>query len=117
MSRYYLLLILTSPFIIAGILSAVTQYKLRHITKRRFITQTIIWVVIFIGLALAKPTYEILSAQGLTDTDSLSLFDVVQITAIVMLFHIANRMRLKVESIEHRLERLHQELSIELSKK
>lgn len=114
-SRYFILLVLTSPFIIAGILTALTQYKLKHITRKRFITQTIIWVFIFIGLALAKPIYENLSSHGLTDTDSLSLFDVVQITAIIMLFYVANRMRLKVESIEHRLERLHQELSIKLS--
>jgi hypothetical protein len=116
-SRYFILLILTCPFIIAGILTALTQYKLRHITKKRFIAQTTIWGFIFVSLASAKSIYEGLLSHGLTDTDSLSLFDVVQITAIVMLFYIANRTRLKIESIEGRLERLHQELSIELSKK
>lgn len=116
-SRYFILLILTLPFIIAGALTALTQYKLRHITRKRFIVQMTLWILIFLGLALAKTIYEALSSHGLTDTDSLSLFDVVQITAIVILFYIANRTRLKVESIEGRLERLHQELSIELSQK
>jgi hypothetical protein len=116
-SRYLLLLLLTLPFILASILTAVTQYKLGHSTKRRATIQICLWIIVFIGLALAKSFYEVLSRYGLTDTDSLSLFDVVQITAIIMLFYGFNRMRLKIEAIEKRFENLHQELSIRLSKK
>lgn len=116
MSRYFLLLLLTLPSILAGILTAITQFKLGHTTKRRMIVQICLWIAVFVGIALAKSIYELLFKYGLTDTDSLSLFDVVQITGIVLLFYIFNRMRLKIEAIEKRLENLHQELSIRLSK-
>ena len=116
MSRYTLLLILTSPFIFAGILSALTQYKMRRISSRRFWTQALIWTFIFIGLLFAEQLYTTLLARGLTQTDSLSLFDVMQITGIIVTFYIANRTRAKVERLEDRLKDLHQEISILLSK-
>ncbi len=76
-----------------------------------------IWILITLGLLGAEPLYTWLFSHGLTQTDSLSLFDVVQITAIVMLFYVANRSRAKLEVLERRVQDLHQELSIELSEK
>ena len=116
MSRYLLLFILNLPFIIAGILGVITQYKLGRIPKKKLITQLFIWIFVLSGLALAETIYNWLFVAGLTQTDSLSLFDVVQITAIVLLFYITNRMRIKIETIENRFQKLHQELSIRLSK-
>lgn len=117
MSRYLLLFLLNLPFILAGILSAITQYKLKRTEKKRFIGQVFIWLILLIGLATAEPLYNWLFSSGLTQTESLSLFDVVQITAIILLLYIANRTRLKLETVERRLNDLHQELSIKLSKK
>ena len=114
-SRYVLLLLFNLPFIIAGIVNVVAQYKLRRIKRSRFIIWFITWMAIFFGLLFAEPIYLFLFSNGLTATDSLSLFDVVQITAIVVLFYIVNRMRLKLEVIERRLKNLHQELSIKLN--
>ena len=68
------------------------------------------------GLLFAEPFYTWLFSNDLTDTESLSLFDVVQITAIVITFYILNRVRIKAERTERRLNDLHQELSIKLSK-
>lgn len=117
MSRYLLLFLLNLPFILAGILSAITHYKLGRSTKSRLATQISIWLLLLVGLAIAEPLYEWLFARGLTQTESLSLFDVVQITAIVVILYIANRTRLKLEVVERRLNDLHQELSIRLSTK
>lgn len=117
MSRYLLLLIINLPFIFAAIVSQVTQYKLGRSTKRRLQVQMGLWLVILISLASAESIYNWLFSNGLTATDSLSLFDVVQITAIVIVFYIANRSRLKLEVLERRLQDLHQELSIKLSEK
>jgi hypothetical protein len=117
MSRYLLLLLLNLPFILAAILSQITQFKLGRSTKRRLWVQMVLWLLILIGLATAEPLYNWLFASGLTQTESLSLFDVVQITAIVITFYIANRTRQKVEVLEHRIKDLHQELSIRLSQR
>jgi len=115
MSRYLLLLLLNLPFIITAIISQVTQYKLGKASTRRLYVQMSIWFMILLGLVIAEPLYEWLFRRGLTQTDSLSLFDVVQITAIVLVFYIANRSRQKIDLLEHRLRDLHQELSIKLS--
>jgi hypothetical protein len=115
MSRYLLLFLLNLPFIVAALLSAITQYKLKRSTKKRLIVQTVLWLSVLAGLASAEAIYGWLFRNNLTKTEPLSLFDVVQITAIVITFYITNRTRLKLEATERRLHDLHQELSIRLS--
>lgn len=115
MSRYLILLILTLPFILASLIGALTQYKMQRISKRKYWWQVLLWTFILIGLIMAEPLYRWLFDNQLTDTEPLSLFDVIQITAIVIVFYIANRTRAKLERIEKRLEDLHRELSISLS--
>lgn len=117
MSRYLLLLLLNLPFIFLAILSAVTKYKLKRTTKIRFIIQIVIWLVILIGLISAESIYIWLFQHQLTQTEPLSLFDVIQITAIVIVFYIANQSRSKIETLERRVQDLHQEISIKLSNK
>lgn len=117
MSRYLLLLILNLPFILAAIVGIITQYKLGKISNQRLWVQLSLWLVALIGLASAGALYDWLFSHNLTDTESLSLFDVVQITAIVILFYIVNRARQKLDVLERRLNDLHQEISIRLSSK
>jgi hypothetical protein len=116
-SRYLLLLILNIPFIIAGLVNALVSYKLLKISKQRFIFQTFLWLIMLIGLASAKPIYQFLFTNNLTETEPLSLFDVIQITGIVILFFAINRSHTKLDTLEHRVQDLHQELSIRLSSK
>jgi hypothetical protein len=115
MSRYFLLLLLTSPFILLSILSALTKYKLGRSTKKKFIIRTAVWLLVLIGLASTEFIYTWLFQHHLTQTEPLSLFDVIQITAIVTVFYIANQSRAKIETLEKRLQDLHQEISIRLS--
>ena len=117
MSRYLLLLIFTLPFILLSIISAITRYKLGRSTKKRTFVQILIWLLILVGLALAESIYNWLFQSKLTQTEPLSLFDVIQITAIVIVFYIANRSRVKIDALENRLQDLHRELSIKLSDK
>jgi hypothetical protein len=112
MSRYLLLLLLNLPFILLAILGAITQYKLNHSNKKRLVTQVTIWTIVLIGLASAEFIYNWLFKNELTQTEALSLFDVIQITAIVIVFYIANRSRTKIELLEKRVQDLHQEISI-----
>ena len=117
MSRYLLLFLLNLPFILAGLLGALTQYKLGKASRRRVVVQFTLWLIILLGLIVAEPLYVWLYKNNFTDTQPLSLFDVIQITAIVMTFYIANRTRAQLELTEKRLNDLHQELSIKLSSK
>jgi hypothetical protein len=103
------------PFVIMGVTNALVSYKLSKISKRRFLFQLFLWLTILLGLLGAKPIYEFLFSNNLTDTEPLSLFDVIQITGIVFIFSMVNRLRSKQEIIERRVQDLHQELSIRLA--
>lgn len=117
MSRYLLLFLLNLPLTLAGLLSVITRYKLKKISKKRYIFQSILWFLIALGLGLIYPIYNFLYSHELTNTEPLSLFDVIQITAIILLFYLSSRTRQKLDNAEKRLNDLHQELSIKLSKK
>ena len=116
MSRYLILVILNVPLIAAALLSALVDYKMGKFPRKTFIRQIVIWIVIFSGLAGAKFIYQFLFSNGLTQTEPLSLFDVIQITGIIIVLFMANRSRIKLETLERRVQDLHQELSIRLSK-
>lgn len=115
MSRYLILLLINTPFIVAGLANSLVHYKLSKISRRRFIYQCSLWIIIFAGLALAQPIYEFLFSNDLTRTEPLSLFDVIQITGIIAVIFIAHRTREKLEALEQRVNDLHQELSITLA--
>lgn len=115
MSRYLILFILNAPFILAGLFNSLVAYKLKRISKRRFLFQLIFWAVILTGLAAAQPIYQFLFSNNFTQTEPLSLFDVIQITGIVILALAIIRARAKAENLEKKVQDLHQELSIRLS--
>lgn len=117
MSRYLILLLLNLPFIIVGMVNSLVAYKIGRSSKSKLYVRLAFWLILLAGLIAAEPIYEYLRVNGLTVTDSLSLFDVVQITGIIFLIYLTNRNRNKVESLEYRLKNLHQELSIQLSTK
>jgi len=114
-SRYLILLIFNVPFVAIGITNALIRYKLSKISLPRFLSQLTLWLLIFAGLALAKPIYTFLFSNKLTNTEPLSLFDVIEITGIVAALFLLSRMHTKVETLEQRVQKLHQELSIKLS--
>lgn len=114
MSRYTILVLLNAPLIIAGILNATVSYKMKHTSRRRFIFRIILWTGIFASLVFAESIYGYLFSNNLTTTEPLSLFDVVQITGIVLILFISTQAYAKADSLEKRMQDLHQELSIRL---
>lgn len=117
MSRYLILLILNLPFILAAIFSAFVNYKMGRLPRRKLFSQVIFWLIILAGLASAEPIYEWLFSHDLTQTEPLSLFDVVQITAIVIVIYGHSRLRSRVDALEERLKTFNTEVSIQLAVK
>jgi len=113
--RYIILLLLNVPIISIAILNIITKFKLRKISKRRFKIQMILWAAVLVILILSFPVYNILNGETPFDSAELSLFDIIQTTAIVFLIYTVNDLRQKNEQNEKRLRDLHQELSIILS--
>jgi hypothetical protein len=114
-SRYVILVILNTPLIAAALTSAVVAYKLKHSTRKQFFLRLTLWLGIFLGLIFAESIYVFLFSHQLTQTEPLSLFDVIQITGIIFTLFLANRAFIKADRLERRVHDLHQELSIRLS--
>lgn len=114
--RYIILIVLNLPIIFLALLNIVTQYKLRKITPRRYHQQFVLWTVLLVLLIASFPIYNLLNGHALLDSRELSLFDIIQTTAIIFMLYIINRQRQKNEKNEKLLKDLHQEISIKLSK-
>jgi uncharacterized membrane protein YciS (DUF1049 family) len=112
MSKYTLLIISTTPIIIMGMMSIIIAYKLKRIGKRKLVGRFGLWLLAFWGIIFLQPIYNYLIQQGLTDSDPLSLFDVVLITAILLLLLFTTKAHGKISHLEDRLNRLHRQLSI-----
>jgi hypothetical protein cdiviTM7_01388 len=115
--RYLVLVLLNVPIILAALINIVTQYKLRKVSPARFRHQLIIWLILMIVLIGSFPLYNISIGHPPLDSSELSLFDILQTTAIILLFYIVNNQRQRIDQNERRLRDLHQELSIRLSQK
>lgn len=113
--RYIILIILNLPIISLALLNIITQYKLRRITSRRYRQQLLLWIVLLVVLVASFPIYNILNGHPLLDSRELSIFDIVQTTAIIFMLYIINRQRQKNEQNEKLVRDLHQEISIKLS--
>ena len=116
MSRYILLILLNLPLIVAGIAGTLVDYKLNKTSRKKFILQVSIWVVILIAIVSVGFVNVYLTEANITKITSIDYFDIIQFTAIVYLLFIANRTRIKTDALEKRTNDLHRELSIELTK-
>lgn len=115
--RYLILILLNAPIILLGLVNIITQYKLRKVSKTRFVQQLLLWGGALIVIVGAFPLYNIMNGRSPLDATDLSLFDIVEITSIVVLFSIVINQRQKTDQIEDRLRSLHRELSLLLIKK
>lgn len=113
--RYIILVLLNAPIIFLALINFVTKYKLGRISKQRLQHQLFLWITLLIVLISSFPVYNILSGRAPLDAHELSLFDIIQTTAIIFMFYIINSQRQRAEQTERRLQDLHQELSIKLS--
>lgn len=117
MSRYLLLILVNTPIVVAGIIECILQYKLKKISVRVLVIRLIAWSTIFIGLIAAEPLYKWLYSQQLTKSEPLSLFDVVQITAIILMLSMISRLRSQSEENRSQINNLNTAVSIQLSEK
>ena len=113
--RYITLVLLNIPIILAALINIITQFKLYKVSAARFKHQLIIWLIIMVVLVGSFPLYNISINHPPLDSSELSVFDILQTTAIILLFYIINNQRQRIDQNERRLRDLHQELSIRLS--
>lgn len=115
--RYIILVALNIPVILLAFINILTQYKMKRVSRTRFQHQVILWLGLLIVLVGSFPVYNLLISKPILDSSELSLFDIVEIAAIIFLFYIVNNQRQKIDQNEKTIRELHQELSIKLSAK
>lgn len=113
--RYVILVGLNLPIILLALVNVVTQYKLRRVSVSRFRHQLVLWLVLLLLLIGSYPVYNTIKGSAPFDSTGLSVFDILQTTAIIFLLYIANQQRQRNDQNEKRLRDLHQALSIKLS--
>lgn len=115
--RYLVLVLLNAPIVMLALVNIITQYKLKKVTSAHFRHQIVIWTIILAVIVSSFPVYNLMAGKPLLDSSELSLFDIIQTTAIVLLLYIINGQRQRNDRQEQRLRELHQELSIILSRR
>lgn len=113
--RYVFLVLINLPVILMAMLNILTQYKLKKISRRRFTHQFTFWSLVLVALILSFPVYNALNHRPILSSNSLSIIDIAESTAIIYLVYIINDHRRKIEQNERLIRDLHQEISIKLS--
>lgn len=114
--RYLILILLNVPIILLALVNIVTQYKLHKVSFTHFRHQIALWLGVLIVVIGSFPVYNMIVGRAPLDSHELSSFDIIQTSAIVLLFWIINNQRQRSDLLEKRVRDLHQELSIRLSK-
>lgn len=90
---------------------------MKKISVNRFRHQIILWLVILVVLVASFPAYNYFAGKYILDSSELSLFDIVQTTAIIYMVYTLNNQRRRIEQNERVIRDLHQEISIKLAGK
>src|SRR5688572_26524691 len=114
-SRYTILLILNLPLVFIGLLGTLQQLANKKVSRASIVIKALIWLVILFGLIFSESIYDFLYSNNLTQTSSLSLFDVVEITGINYLLVIVRNVSKSLMEAQARINELNQEASIRLS--
>jgi hypothetical protein len=117
MSRYTILIILNLPFVIFGILSAVARYKESSLGRLSLLIRLVFWMLIGLGIIFAHQIYNFLIQNDLTDSQPLSLADVILVTGVSFCFFLTIRIYSRLDHTERKLSSLQEHLAILLSEK
>jgi hypothetical protein len=117
MSKYLILAIFNLPFVIFGIVSALARYKESSMGRLSLLIRLVFWFTIGAGIIFAQQIYDYLIRNDLTNSQPLSLADVVLVTGVSFCFFLTIRLYTRLDHTERRLSDLQEELSIILSQK
>ena len=70
------------------------------------------WIALVLGIFLNKFIFDFLESLRIIDSTPLSLYDVIQITAIISLIYIVFRQDFKIEDLKNKITKLNREIAI-----
>jgi hypothetical protein len=115
--KYTLLIVLNMPFIIFGLINAFILYRDSSLGRFSLLIRIIFWSSIAFGLVFAQQIYNFLVRNDLTNSQPLSLADVVLVTGVDFCMFLSLRLYTRLEHTEHKLMDLHEKLSIIISQR
>lgn len=111
-SRFAILVIINLPLIVIAVIGTLTSYKTGRISKKRCRLELLFWVVLGGGLIITEPLYNLLLASHLTDSDPMSIFDMVLLTLLVLSALWIKSMHAKAADLQRKFSLMHEHLAI-----
>ena len=111
-TKYNILILLCTPILLLFILRIYDNYKRKKISRRGLIVLLLFWAIMTIGILFNKQFFEYLENSKLIESTPLSLYDTVQITAIIFLVYISFRQSFKIEDLRNKITKLNQEIAL-----
>ena len=117
LTKYNILIIFCLPILILFLLRIYDNYKRNRISVRGLIILLFFWLLLTLGILFNQQLFNYLDSSHLISSPPLSLYDVIQITAIILLLYLVFRQTYKIEDLQNKLSRLNQEIAINDAKK
>jgi len=111
-TKYNLLIILSSPILMLFILRIYDNYKRKRISLRASILLGLFWMILLTGVLFNKLIFEIILRSKLSDSTPLSLYDMIQIVAIIFLIYVAFRQSFKIEDLREKITKINEEIAL-----
>lgn len=115
-SRFVILALINLPIVIIGITGAIVNFKTRRTSKRRYRVEVFAWVVVGACLVMVEPIYSLLLANNLTASDSMSIFDIVLLTLVLLCGLFIIKANEKISLLNSKLSRIHEHIAIKEAK-
>jgi hypothetical protein len=116
-TKYNILIALCLPILILFLIRIYDSYKRKKLSKRGAIILFVFWSFLAIGIIFNKQFFIYLENSRLIESTPLSLYDTVQITAIIFLIYLVFRQGFKIEDLKTKVTRLNQSIALENAKK
>lgn len=111
MNKYAILILINLPLLIIGVIGAITSYKTKRISKKRMRAELVVWLVIAVGLIFVEPFYNVLIRANLTDSPSMSIFDMVLLTSLLFCLLLIKNSNEKLNLLNRKISRMHEHLA------
>ena len=112
MSKYLLLVLLNAPFVVYAIVKSIIYYRESIYSRSQLFLRLVFWSGCLAVLLLAKPSYDFLRGNRLTDSTPLSLADVLLTTICFLSLTMIIRLYTRLEKAERKLTDLNEALAL-----
>lgn len=115
MSKFLVLLLVNLPIVVIGVLGAITSYKTSRISKKRSIIEVSVWLLVGLGLFFIQPAYNLLIEYELTDSEPMSLFDILLLTLVLLAALFIKNANEKISLLNRKISQIHEHIVIKES--